>query len=141
MMQRARFLVLGILLLATSGCGELREGWKVGVETAADMHRGDARAVCESFAPVMLSALSCEALEEVMAGVSAVVGEPAGECRWGYTYRIVAVDPLHTVVVHDCPFTRETVNVTVAIRIDADGAQVTGLWFNSPGLRNPQLVL
>ena len=141
MTSRARLLALGLLLLATSGCGELRDGWNVGAETAANMHRGDARAVCENFAPVMLSALSCDRLEEVMAGVSKVVGEATGECHWGYTYRIVALEPLRTVVVHNCPFTQETVSVTIAIRTDASGAQITGLWFNSPGLRNPQLVL
>ncbi len=134
-MARARLFAVGMLLLATSGCSELREGWNTGAQTAANLHRGDAQAVCESFAPVMLSALSCDALEEVMSRVSAVVGEPTGECGWGYTYRIVALDPLRSVVVHRCPFARETLKVTVAVRVDADGAAVTGLWMNSPGLR------
>jgi len=134
-MDRARLFAVGILLLATSGCAELREGWSTGAQTAANLHRCDARAVCQSFAPVMLSALSCDALEELMLRVSTIVGEPTGECRWGYTYRIVALDPLRSVVVHQCPFTRETMKVTVAVRVDADGAQVTGLWMNSPGLR------
>ena len=130
-----------MLLLIATGCAEMRESWDTGAEAAANVHRQDARALCASFAPEMLSALPCDAVEEVMARTTAVVGEPTGECRWGYTYRIVALEPLRSVAIHQCPFARETVQVTVAVRADANGGQVTGLWMNSPGLRSTRLVV
>lgn len=111
--KRAALAALGMLLLAATGCAEVREGWDIGAAAAANLHRQDAQALCKSFDPEMLTALPCDAVEEVMARTTAVVGEPTGECRWGYTYRIVALEPLRSVVVYQCPFTGETVQVTI----------------------------
>ena len=93
-MKRAALAALGMLLLAATGCAEVREGWDIGAAAAANLHRQDTQALCKSFDPEMLTALPCDAVEEVMARTTAVVAEPTGECRWGYTYRIVALEPM-----------------------------------------------
>ena len=140
-MRRILSIALPILLVSICGCGEIRESWDASAEAARAVHRGDAQALCGRFSEAMLSALPCDATERVLRQTVAAVGEPVGECHWGYTYRIQTLDPLHSVAIYKCPFARETVKVTVAIQVTDSGTEISGLWTDSSRIRtNPLLI-
>jgi hypothetical protein len=140
-MQRIWSIALPILLVSICGCGEVRESWEACSEAARDLHRGDAQALCRRFSETMVSALPCHAMERVLRQTVGAVGEPVGECRWAYTYRIQSLDPLRAVAVYKCPFEHEAVRVTVAVQVTDGGAEITGLWTDSPRIRSSRLLI
>lgn len=140
-MRRTLWIVLPMLLASICGCGEMRESWRACAEATRALHRGDARALCGKFSETMLSALPCDAVERVLRQTVDAVGEPAGECRWAYTYLIQTFEPLRATAVYRCPFAREAVRVTVAVEVAGGGSEITGLWTDSPRIRsNPLLI-
>jgi len=144
-MQRIWSIALPILLVSICGCGQIRESWETCAEAARDLHRGDAQALCRRFSETMLSALPCHAMERVLRQTVAAVGEPVGECRWAYTYRIQTLDPLRAAAVYKCPFAHETVKVTVAVtdRATVEPAELEvespyGTWTVTVGLNGEE---
>jgi hypothetical protein len=89
----------------------------------------------------MLAALPCDSVKAVMQRTTKLLGEPSGSCHWIYTYRIHSLAPLRATAIHECPFEREPVRVTVATEATDDGARISGLWIDSPTLRSTRLVV
>jgi hypothetical protein len=140
-MRRRVSVLLPILFVLLSGCADLQESWEACAEVAEDVHWGKAQALCERFSGPMLETLPCDAVERVLRQTVDLVGEPVGECRWAYTYRIHGVDPLQATAIYKCPFAREEVKVTVSVEMTESGTRISGLWSDSPRLRDQPVLL
>ena len=143
---RTTLSILAILLAACcaslAGCGEIERiesSWELSRWAAAEVHRGEAAKLCARFSKEMLAVVSCDALERLLDQVRDRMGEPVEKCRWAYTYRIAALDPLVATAIRSCPFRNGELSVTVTAEVAGRGASITGLWLDAPAIRDLSL--
>lgn len=140
-MRKIFLVALAIFSVLFFGCERVTKSLDVSRAAVDEFHRGAAQGLCGRFSDEMLESMSCDSLERVVRQTVDAVGEPAGKCRWYYTYKIVELDPFRTVTIYKCPFEKEEVKVTVVVDVTGDEAVVSGLWSDSPGIRNQRLLV
>jgi hypothetical protein len=137
-----RRVLIALVCLPVVACDSARDvegSWDLASWTAREVHRGAGAELCARFSDEMLAVVSCEALERLLSQVHAAMGEPVSECRWAYTYRISALDPLVATTVRSCPFRSGELSVTVTAQVDRNREQVVGLWLDAPSIRGLSL--
>ncbi len=140
-MAKRLTIFLLVLTAAACGCKRVTKSIEVSRSAADEFHRGAAAGLCDRFSGEMLCGMPCDTLDRVIRQTVDTVGEPKGKCRWHYTYQVVKLDPFRTVTAFKCPFEREDVKVTVVVDVTEEGTVVSGLWGDSPLIREQRLLL
>ncbi len=134
------FLLFAVAIF-TLGCDNTKRSWNLSRDAARMFHQGDHETLCQLYTPTMLELLPPEVMERVIRQTADAVGEPVGQCKWHYTYRITEFDPFRSFAIYKCPYQRESVKVTVAVEIEDAGPKISGLWADSPTLRKTPMLL
>jgi hypothetical protein len=135
--------IIFLVLIGFTACGCKRVSKSLDVSRSAveEFHRGAADGLCGRFSDEMIKAMPCDALARVIRQTRDAVGEPTGPCRWHYTWQIVKLNPFRTVTIYQCPYEKEDVKVTVVVDVTEEEAVVSGLWSDSPSIREQRVLI
>jgi len=141
-MKPRYIIVLVVLAVSGFGCRQVSKSLTVSRGAVEEFHGKNTQGLCDRFSAEMLEVMPCDSMERIIRQTVEEVGEPTGRCRWYYTYQIVKLNPFRTVTVYRCPFEKEPVKVTVVVDVGTDeGTVVSGLWADSPRIREQRLLV
>jgi hypothetical protein len=140
MMKRIKLAALVGLLLFAGGCKQVSKSLDVSRWTADDFSGMKAQNLCDRFSDEMREAMPCDSVDRTLRQTADLAGAAQGPCQWNYTYKIVGLDPFRTVSIYRCPFAKEDIKLTVVVDVTDRGAFVSGLWSDSPRIREQRLL-
>ncbi|HUT54247.1 MAG TPA: hypothetical protein VM658_12740 [bacterium] len=139
-MKQIKPAALLSLLLLLGGCKQVSKSLDVSRWAADDFSGGKAESLCDRFSDEMRAAMPCDSMERVLRQTADLDGASQGPCKWNYTYKIMGLDPFRTVTIYRCPFAKEDIKLTVVVDVTDNGAFVSGLWSDSPRIREQRLL-